>query len=93
MIICICPHCGSQGTQDTITQSNLLTELGVWFMCLVFSFLVGFWLLLVAVGFSIWRGSTAKKGCRVCKQPGMVPINTPAGADLVARYGNKARTP
>lgn len=84
----ICPQCGTVGFPKTIAPSNFGIEAGIWIIGLAFSAAFTLWLLIVPVGYSIWRGASAKKGCQQCKQPGMIPVNTPRGQELCAQFGH-----
>lgn len=82
----ICPHCGSRGTARTITPSSFPVEIGVWVVGLVMTAVVGPLILFGPLGFTIWRGASAKKGCYKCQQAGLIPLNTPAGQALAEKY-------
>jgi len=75
----ICPHCGSTGKPKTITPGSIFIEIILW-CCFAIPGLV----------YSIWRLTARKKGCcPACSQPGMIPLDSPRGAALLAQ-ANKA---
>lgn len=73
--IMICPSCGGRGVADTKRGGNVLIEIILW-LCFIVPGLI----------YSIWRANAKQKICKHCGQPGVIPINTPRGIELTAKY-------
>lgn len=71
----ICPACGTRGGSKTITRGSFLVELALW-CCF----------LIPGVIYSLWRLSAKVKVCAACRNPGVVPVNSPRGRELVAHF-------
>jgi hypothetical protein len=67
----ICPHCGTRGVPRLQTRGSTAIE-------------VVAWLLLIVPGilYSLWRLSTRHPVCPSCRQPGMIPADSPRGRTL-----------
>jgi len=72
----ICPNCGYQGYTEEQLKGSGCIEIVLWF----FFFLPG-------LIYSIWRRTSPQMICPKCKQPGMIPENTPRGQELINKYG------
>ena len=75
MTTSICPNCGAQGKPRTHTKGSIWIEIILW-LCLI----------VPGVIYSLWRLTTRAKVCRACGASDLVPVNTPRGRELVARY-------
>ena len=78
----ICTACGSQGWPASKTKGNLGTEIILW-LCFLVPGLI----------YSIWRLITRYAACPACQQPGMIPISSPKGKQLVAQFATPAFVP
>lgn len=70
----VCPHCGTRGESQTITQGSTAIELILW-LCFIIPGLI----------YSLWRLTTRNQACPSCGQTGMIPVNSPNGRRLILR--------
>ena len=68
----ICPNCGTRGVPATKTKGSIFIEIILW-LCLIIPGLI----------YSIWRLTTRYKACPACGSPGMIPVATPRGQEMV----------
>lgn len=61
-----CPACGQVGDGARHVPGSILIELVLW-LCFLIPGLI----------YSIWRHAASKKACRSCRQPGLIPIDSP----------------
>lgn len=61
-----CPACGTTSEGQTHTRGSILIEIILW-LCF----------LVPGIIYSIWRLTTRQKVCPACKNPGVIPINSP----------------
>ena len=71
----ICSTCGSRAGAKTNTKGSIFIEIILW-LCF----------LVPGVIYSIWRLTTRSKVCRSCGAPTLVPVDTPVGRALAAKY-------
>lgn len=71
----ICADCGSQDYAKKTTRGSFALELLLW--------LLG---ILPGLIYSIWRLSTRYTACAGCSSTRLLPVNSPAGRELVARF-------
>lgn len=72
----ICPACGTQtDAAMTKTKGSTGIELILW-LCFIIPGLI----------YSIWRMNSKYDVCPACKQPGMIPLNSPNGQRLAAHF-------
>jgi uncharacterized membrane protein YqaE (UPF0057 family) len=69
----VCPSCGYVGSQRSYTKGSIWVELFLW-LCLAIPGLI----------YSIWRLSSKYKGCPKCKNPGMIPADSPVGKKIIS---------
>lgn len=62
----ICTACGTPGNPVTQTKGSFLVEIILWLM-----------MILPGVIYSIWRLTSRAKVCPACRQPSMIPIDSP----------------
>ena len=67
----VCTNCGYQGEAGTQTPGSFLAEVALW-LCFI----------VPGVIYSVWRLTARRKVCPQCKQPTMIPIDTPKGQEL-----------
>lgn len=72
----ICSRCGTQARSKTHTRGSILIEILLWLL-----------FIIPGLIYSIWRLTTRGKVCAVCGAAELVPVNSPAGKELLARYG------
>jgi hypothetical protein len=81
-----CPACGIVGEPQRVTRGTMLMEAALWLVVLAAGAVFGWWLILVALGYSLWRVWSRYDACPSCRAPGMIPAGSPrAVAELVAR--------
>lgn len=78
----ICKNCGYCGQEKTYTKGSVVIEIALWLLSLL---TVGFFLLF-ALPYSLWRIFSRHKGCPKCGASNMIPTDTPAGEELVAKF-------
>jgi len=67
----VCVNCGTTGKTRRIVPGSFVIELVLW--CCFF---------VPGLIYSLWRLSSAKKGCSACGSTNLVPIDSPAGRRL-----------
>jgi hypothetical protein len=70
----ICPNCGTQGKPKTYTRGSILIEIVLW-ICFIIPGLI----------YSLWRLSSRQKVCATCKQPSMIPLNSPRAQEILSK--------
>ncbi len=78
----ICPACGTQGEPATATKGSFIIEIILW-LCFIIPGLI----------YTVWRISSRHPICPVCKAAGMIQVDTPRGAQLVAQFAAKTQAP
>jgi len=68
----VCGNCKYIGNPDQATKGNLLIEIILWLF-----------FIIPGVFYSIWRRTNQAEICPKCKQPFMIPIDTPKGKELL----------
>lgn len=71
----ICTRCGHAGTPALATPGSILVELVLW-LCLIVPGLI----------YSLWRLSRRHEVCKACGATQLVPLDSPVGRELAARY-------
>lgn len=71
----ICTICGYTGKPKTITKGSFLIEVILW-LCF----------LVPGIIYSIWRMSAKQAVCQKCKNPSMIPVDSPVGTKLASEY-------
>ena len=71
----ICGTCGTIGTPRTETRGSIFIEIILW-LCF----------LIPGVIYSIWRQTTRRPVCRECSGHQLLPLTTPAGRALAAKF-------
>lgn len=78
----ICRNCGYCGNEATIVKGSVIIEIALWLLgILTFGIF-----LLFALPYSLWRIFTKQKACPKCGAQNMIPTDTPAGEELVAKF-------
>jgi len=70
----VCTNCGYVGKPKSRTKGSLAIELILWLMFLVPGLI-----------YSVWRLTTRQKVCPKCKNPLMIPTDSPKGQALVGK--------
>lgn len=71
----ICAACGTVGEAKTVTRGSLLIEIILW-LCFLIPGLI----------YTVWRLTTRGRACASCSSSELVPVATPRGRELMARY-------
>lgn len=71
----ICQACGTTGKTRTETPGSIFIEIILWLFFLVPGLI-----------YSIWRHSKKHQVCRSCGSAAIIPLDSPAGRDLAARF-------
>jgi len=71
-----CSNCGAVEIPQSITPGSFLLEVVLW-LCFVLPGLI----------YSIWRLTNRYRGCPVCRQPGMVPLESPRARAEMKAWG------
>jgi hypothetical protein len=74
----ICTSCGYQGKPVTCTRGSFWIEVVLW-ICGI----------LPGVIYTVWRLTTRARVCPRCRQPSMIPLNTPKGEELAKSYAER----
>ena len=61
-----CPSCGQVGNGVRHVPGSIVLEIVLW-LCFLMPGLI----------YSIWRHAATKKACRTCRQPGLIPVDSP----------------
>jgi hypothetical protein len=61
-----CPSCGQTGNGVRHVPGSILIELVLW-LCFLIPGLI----------YSIWRHAASKKACHKCREPGLIPVDSP----------------
>lgn len=61
-----CPRCGTVGFPQSDTPGSFMIELVLWLF-----------FLLPGLIYSIWRLTSKSQVCPGCRQPGMIPVQSP----------------
>lgn len=69
----VCTTCGYVGNIKIITKGSLLIEIVLW-LFLIFPGLI----------YSIWRQTTKYNACPKCKNPSMIPSDSPKGQNIIS---------
>ena len=68
----VCPSCGTRGQPSSEVRGSFAIEIVLWLM-----------FIIPGIIYSLWRVSTRTAVCPACKQPGMIPANSPNGQRLI----------
>jgi hypothetical protein len=72
----VCADCGTVGKPSTETRGSIFIEIILWLAFLVPGLI-----------YSIWRLTTRRNVCRVCRGARLLPPNTPGGKAVIAKFG------
>lgn len=71
----ICSACGTTGKPKTETRGSFFIEVILW-LCF----------LIPGMIYTVWRLTTRRKVCRACSAHQLLPLDSPAGKALAAKY-------
>ena len=75
----ICTMCGSQTRlPKSHTKGSMLIEIVLWLAFIVPGLI-----------YSLWRVTTRQKVCPACGSTALIPLSTPAGQQLLQKFGHK----
>ncbi len=78
----ICTQCGYCGFETAHTKGSLGVEILLWLLGLL-TFGI---FLLIAIPYSLWRVFSKEKVCPKCSGTTMIPVDTPAGKELMQKF-------
>ncbi len=74
-----CMTCGSQTEGKVRYAGSFAVELIAWLLAAVAGAATGaWWLMLGALGFTVWRQASRRTGCEHCGSASIVPADSPA---------------
>jgi len=73
----VCTNCGNIGNRILKTKGSGFLEI------MLYLFLISFPIALI---YSIWRRTNQELICSKCKQPTLIPIDSPNGQKILAGY-------
>ena len=71
----VCPHCGQSGKPATETPGSFVMEVVLWLL-----------LLVPGIIYSFWRTTSKRRVCPACRQPGMIPSDSPRGRQILDSF-------
>ncbi|MFA7278614.1 MAG: hypothetical protein WC100_00800 [Sterolibacterium sp.] len=71
----ICSNCGSRSGAQSKVRGSIGIEIVLW-LCLI----------VPGIIYSLWRMNTRHSVCAACGQPSLIPVSTPRGAELAAKF-------
>ncbi len=74
----VCTNCGYIGRPVLVTKGSLANELVIWVVCVFFAVVFSAWLILPAIGYSVWRLASRYRACPQCEAQNMIPSTAPA---------------
>ena len=86
----ICTQCGATGKPIKRAPGTFWGELSVWIAAGFLAAVFGSWLLLLPLGYTLYRTVTLVPRCRQCDGTALVPLDSPAGREMQARYAAPA---
>jgi len=86
----ICLSCGHVAPPADLISGNFIGEASLWIVAIVIASISTWYVLLGPLAYSIYRFSSKKQGCSLCKSEQIIPINSPNGKALIDK--NKAQT-
>jgi len=69
----VCTMCGFVGAPRKVVRGSFWIEIILWLM-----------FIIPGLVYSIWRLTTKKQVCPKCKNPTMIPIDTPMGQKFMS---------
>lgn len=78
----ICKACGHRAKPEKRTPSYFIVELLVWIGAIAFALAYHWIVLLAAIGFSLWRFTSARRVCPKCGSLDVIPVDSPIGQQL-----------
>lgn len=76
----ICSNCGTVGKPKVTYQGSSLISI---LLLLLF--------VLPGLIYMIWRDTTRKEVCKECGGEDLIPINTPKGQEIYAKFQNNSQ--
>jgi hypothetical protein len=79
----VCPNCHYKGKPKSKVKGSFFGELGVWIGCLLLAAFFTPWVLLLALGYSIYRATSRYSACPECGAEHMIPADSARAQELV----------
>ena len=68
----LCAKCGHQGNPKVVTKGSIFIEIMLWLFFIV-----------PGIIYSIWRLSNRYRACPKCKEPNMIPLDSPVAKKML----------
>lgn len=72
----VCPACGHLGSPVKMTKGSFFIEIFLWLF-----------LIVPGIVYTLWRMTSKTEVCPKCKNPGMIPLDSPMGRKLAGEMG------
>lgn len=76
----ICTQCGHVGKSVYVTKGSMLAEAGLWLF-----------FLLPGLIYSVWRLSSKTSVCAQCKNPSLIPLDSPNARKVLESTGQSLK--
>lgn len=90
----VCSECGTVADPKKMVKGSVIVELGLWFSLLIalaVFYPAAFIVFIIALIYSIWRMTSASRGCPSCKAPNMIKTSSPMGKKLLADLEKRSK--
>jgi len=81
----ICLSCGHTAPPANLISGTFIGEAALWIVAIVIASMSTWYILLGPLGYSIYRASSKKQGCSLCKSEQIIPVDSPNGQALIAK--------
>lgn len=79
----VCTACGYLGQEKTQPKGTFIGEVGVWMIGAALAVFIAPVLLVIPLIYSIWRMTSRERLCPKCKNPGMIPVDSPMASKFI----------
>jgi hypothetical protein len=83
----ICTNCETIDDFRTNTKGSFFAEIFIWIFSFYFSIMTHWSIMLIAIGYSVWRLSSRSVVCSACGSVNKVPLSSPVGQKLTSQDG------
>ena len=72
-----CLECGHDGPLKNTVRGSFIIEIGLYILSIILGLIFAplFLLLVIAIGYSVWRLSSQRKVCEICSSPKVIPMD------------------
>ena len=82
----VCVTCGTTGRAQSYVPGSFLLELTLWIVGLIAMPFLSFLVVLIPIAYSVYRLTGRKRRCAACHASTLVPVDSPAGRQLLERF-------